>query len=308
MPVELVAFGVVIDDIVFPDGRTAMGVLGGGGPQAAFGMRMWSDAVGLEAGVGEDLPAGAREWLERSGIDLVGVRETDLPTARAWQVMEADGRRTQVWRVPGAVIGRQLGRSLDRLSAGYRQARGFHFGIHPDEPDLGFARDLASLGGLVSIEPFKPAEHAADRASLERLAQAAHIFSPNLEEAVSIVGQDLAPLALAQIFQGAGGQVIPLRLGAQGSLVLDGRSGAAAHIPAYPARAVDPTGAGNAYCGGFLAGWLASGDPVSAGLCGAISASFLMETIGIPLVTETVRSEARRRFDELRTQVRVEKI
>ena len=33
-----VAFGIIIDDIVFPDGATHMGVLGGGGPQTAWGM------------------------------------------------------------------------------------------------------------------------------------------------------------------------------------------------------------------------------------------------------------------------------
>jgi sugar/nucleoside kinase (ribokinase family) len=310
MPVELVAFGIVIDDIVFPDGQTAMGVLGGGGPQAAFGMRLWSDAVGLVAGVGADLPLTAREWLDRSGIDLEGLSvDRDLPTPRAWQVMEADGRRTQVWRVAGPVIGRQLGRSLERLNPTYRKARGYHFGIHPDEPDLAFARDLAGLGGLVSIEPFKSAERPADGEGLARLSQAAHIFSPNVEEAASMVGrEDLTPLKLAQAFCAAGGQVIPLRMGPLGSLALDGRTGLAAHIPAYPTQVVDPTGAGNAYCGGFLAGWAASGDLVTAGLCGAISASFLMETVGTPLVTETVRSEARRRFDELRPQVRIEHV
>jgi len=53
-PIDAVAFGVIIDDIVYPDGSTVMGVLGGGGPQTAFGMRLWQERVGLAAGVGED--------------------------------------------------------------------------------------------------------------------------------------------------------------------------------------------------------------------------------------------------------------
>jgi cytidine kinase len=36
----LITFSIIIDDIVFPDGSTRMGVLGGGGPQTAFGMRL----------------------------------------------------------------------------------------------------------------------------------------------------------------------------------------------------------------------------------------------------------------------------
>src|SRR5512137_575676 len=113
---RLVAFGIILDDLVFPDGRTAMGTLGGGGPQTAFGMRLpalagWMEEseVGLIAGVGHDLPPSARKWLESADIDQTGVRETELPTPRAWQLLEAGGHRTQVWRVNGRVIGAQLG-------------------------------------------------------------------------------------------------------------------------------------------------------------------------------------------------------
>src|SRR5512145_1811864 len=105
---DLVAFSLIIDDIVFPDGQTAMGVLGGGGPQTAFGMKLWADQVGLVSGVGHDLPASALEWLKSSGIDIAGLRLSDhWPTPRAWQLLEADGRRTQVWRVPGSAVGAQ---------------------------------------------------------------------------------------------------------------------------------------------------------------------------------------------------------
>ena len=44
---DFVTFSLIIDDIVFPDGKTAMGTLGGGGPQTAFGMKLWADKVGL---------------------------------------------------------------------------------------------------------------------------------------------------------------------------------------------------------------------------------------------------------------------
>jgi cytidine kinase len=55
----LITFSIILDDIVFPDGTTRMGVLGGGGPQTAFGMRLWSDGVGIAAGVGDDFPSGS---------------------------------------------------------------------------------------------------------------------------------------------------------------------------------------------------------------------------------------------------------
>ena len=86
---DFVTFSLIIDDIVFPDGQTAMGVLGGGGPQTAFGMKLWASKVGLVAGVGADLPAQAQNWLQAFEIDIQGLRHsTDWPTPRAWQVLE----------------------------------------------------------------------------------------------------------------------------------------------------------------------------------------------------------------------------
>jgi cytidine kinase len=292
----LITFSIIIDDIVFPDGSTRMGVLGGGGPQTAFGMRLWSDEVGIVAGVGDDFPEDALVWFEESGIDLQGLRRVaGMPTPRAWQVLEEDGRRTQVWRVPGAVIGKHLHKRIEDIPDAYRKARGFHMGLHPLEPELDFIQGLRSLGGMVSLEPFKPAEMSPEPGLLRRMLSAGNIFAPNLEEAISLVGPG-QPMELLQRLMQAGARVAVLRMGANGSLVAqDGESGAV-HIPAVPVRVVDPVGAGNAYCGGFLAGWMETMDLRLAGLYGSVAASFLVEQVGVPVCSPAVREEARRRL------------
>ncbi len=307
---HLVSFGIILDDLVFPDGRTAMGTLGGGGPQTAFGMRLpalagWTEQgqVGLVAGVGDDLPPSARKWLESAGIDRTGVRETALPTPRAWQLLEADGRRTQVWRVQARVVGAQLGRSLEHIPASYRQARGFHLGIHPEAPDLEFIRQLRNLEPptadgrppLVSLEPFKPADQPPTDTALRQLCSAADILSPNLTEARSLVGQ-AAPDELARRLGDAGARIVTLRMGAEGSLVRAKEEGIAIHMPAVPATVVDPTGAGNAYGGGFLAGYIQTGDLTTAARYAAIAASFLVEQVGLPPINDRLRDEANRRL------------
>ena len=299
---NFIAFNIILDDIVFPDGHTAMGVLGGGGPQAAFGMTLWAEAVGLVAGVGRDLPEAAKAWLDESGIDTAGLRVSGLPTPRAWQVMEADGRRTQVWRVPGPVIGAQLGHSLDHLPESYRRAHGFHFGLHPDEPALDFIAGLRASGGLVSIEPFKPADHRPTPEALRALLTAGQVFSPNLLEARSLLGPG-EPHELVRRLVASRAQIVALRMGTGGTLVAEGQSRRGAYIPAVPVTVVDTVGAGNAYCGGFLVGWAQTHDLVTAGLYGAVAASFLVEQVGVPAVTPAVRAEGRRRLEALRPQV-----
>jgi cytidine kinase len=301
----LITFSIILDDIIFPDGQTRMGVLGGGGPQTAFGMRLWSDSVGISAGVGGDFPAQAWTWFSDAGIDTQGVRQLPhMPTPRAWQAMEEDGRRTQVWRVPGEVIGKHLRRRIEDLPEPYRQAQGFHMGLHPLEPDLDFIVELRRLGGLVSLEPFKPAEHRPEPQALRSMLELSDLFSPNVEEAVSLVGPG-EPLELLQRLLEMGARLVALRMGAQGSLVADRDARRAVLIPAVPVQAVDPVGAGNAYCGGFLAGWVAVREITTAGLYGSVAASFLVEQVGLPAFTPQTRQQARRRLHMIENHVQL---
>jgi len=300
--VDLVTFGVIIDDIIFPDGSSQMGILGGGGVQTAFGMRLWSPSVGLVSGVGEDYLEVVKSWLEESGIDEKGIHISDLPTPRAWQLLEYDERRTQIWRVPPEVIKAQLRRAVEFMPPEYRSAKGFHFGYHPDEPGLGFLEDLHSLGGIVSVEPFKAADHLPERENLHALLMKTDIFSANQREALSLVGED-DPLKQIKAFLELGAKQVVIRLGGQGSIAADSVSGKYVKVPAVPVDVVDPVGAGNAYCGGFLAGWVEHHDIAVAAVYGSVSASFLVEQVGVPAVNDGVMRISRQRLEELTSQV-----
>ncbi len=296
----LVAFGVVIDDIVFPEGRTTMNVLGGGGPQAAFGLKLWADSVGLAAKVGGDLPESAWAWLRDSGIDTEGVRVNEAVTPRAWQVTEADGRRTQVWRTPPESV-TQPRYTFNQLPDSYQRALGFHFGVHPEEADLQFAAHLRRAGGVVSVSPFRPASQPLPPETLRQLIDMADIFSPNLLDAASLVGPG-SPRGLARRLIEAGesrARLIVLRMGESGSLIAEGQTGQVAVVPALRVAVKDSVGAGDAYCGGFLAGWIESHSLITAGLYGSVAASFAVEQVGLPVITADLRAEARRRLAAL---------
>ncbi len=304
----LVGFNVLLDDIVFPDGRTAMGVLGGGGPQAAFGMRLFSpvSAVGLVGMVGADFPQSARAWVKESGIDTAGLRQQDQRrTARAWQVTEEDGRRTQVWRVPP-----MASLAVESIPETYRASTnpaGFHFGIHPETPPLEFAAALrrAYPRAVVSVEAFRGVDAPLGPEALFRMLAMADIFSANGLEAGSLVGAGSPRGVLRRLVEAAESRamLMVLRLGKDGSLVAEGQTGQCVQVPAFPVEAVDAVGAGNAYCGGFLAGWVQSHDIALAGACGAVAASFAIAQVGLPAVTLQLQAEAQRRLNTLRPQI-----
>lgn len=302
--IDYFSASMIVDDIVLPDGQTKMGMLGGGGPQTAFGMKLWATGgVGLCGGVGTDFPLEAQAWLEAMGIDTEGVRRDPAPTTlRAWQIVEADGRRTQLWRTRGDAIPRHLALRMAQVPAHYRRARGFHFGVHPEQPNLALVAALHAQGIVVSIEPFREANRVLADVELAALLQAADIFSPNLAEAESLVGSGEPGEVVARLVE-AGARIVALRMGAEGSLLRHAGARKSWHVPAVPVPVVDPVGAGNAYCGALLVGWVETHDLGQAGLYASVAASFLVEQHGLPAPRLTLRAEAEARLAELEGKV-----
>lgn len=275
-------FSLIIDDIVFPDGQTAMGVLGGGGPQTAFGMKLFAKHVGLAAGIGHNFPPHAQAWLDKMGIDSAAMRRyPDFETLRAWQIMDWDGRRTQVWRTQGPAISAQLALDFDTLPPSYQHARGFHMGVHPEHPNLALLHALKRSGVMVSVEPFRHSSRLLTDNEVRALMEVCHIFSPNLYEARSILGPG-QPETLMRQFSEAGAEIVVMRMGEEGALICAGSEGKVVHVPALQKMVADPVGAGNAFCGAFLVGWLETGSLKEAGQWGAVAASFLLEQVGPP--------------------------
>lgn len=97
-------------------------------------------------------------------MDISGLEVSDdLPTPRAWQILEYDGRRTQVWRTPLNV--KQLRPDFGSYPQGFQAAGAYHIGIHPTYLDYDLLVELraavrraAGEKGILSVEPFTEAE------------------------------------------------------------------------------------------------------------------------------------------------------
>ena len=88
-------------------------------------------------------------------------------------------------------------------------------------------------------------------------------FLPSYDEAVELSGEK-NPERIAAIFQGMGVGTVVIKLGAEGCLIRRGED--LWRVPACPVdRVVDTTGAGDAFCAGFLTG-VTKGLPLEA--CG----------------------------------------
>jgi len=101
-----------------------------------------------------------------------------------------------------------------------------------------------------------------------------------------------------------GCEIIVIKRGEQGQLLLDAASKSRWEIPAYDSRLINPTGVGDAFCGGFLAGYRKTYDPVEAVLHGNISAAVVSEGIGPFFALDVLPGLAQARLDALRQSVR----
>ncbi len=285
---------VILDDIVLPDGTTRMGVLGGGATHAAMGMRLWEDRVGLLVALGHGFPPDLEARLRRA-FEPQGLLHRPYPVLRAWQVFEADGTRHEVFRVDTQWLERSVPAPED-WPAAFQDVQGVHLHCAPWEVPR-WATFLRARGVSTLLwEPWDTFCIAQNREQFADYLKWVDVVSPNLSEGRMLTGQQTAQEVMNALLE-MGAKMVALRMGAQGSLV--GKQGEAPiTIPAIsPPRIVDVTGAGNAYCGGFLVGWVRRCDLRWAGYLGAVSASIALEQFGALYDWEAARPRA---FERLR--------
>lgn len=296
---------IIIDDIVLSDGSTFMGTLGGAGTHALIGMRIWSDRLGYVATVGPDFDEEHRAQIEKLGVDIRGVIvRNGYETARAWQLFEPDDRRIEVFRTDLADF-HEFTPQFEDIPTDYRTVAGVHFDWGKTVPmltDLVHQFRTANPDVVLVVEPTPEQLRTGTSEELRALFQHIDLFSPNGEDAEELTGI-AEPQDSIEWLLDWGAPLVALRLGADGSMIRTA-NGDGWRLPAVPPREiVDVTGAGNAYCGGYLVGLGEGLDPLEASLRAAVSASFSLEQFGVPDINDETMEEAQRRRRWVRDRI-----
>lgn len=124
---------------------------------------------------------------------------------------------------------------------------------------------VRSAGGIVAYDTnYRPRLWPAPRARaiVNEAARQATILLPGLDDARALSGLE-DPDRIVDFYLGLGPSIVALTLGAAGALVATAER--RERLAPHRVRAVDATGAGDAFDGAFLAEYLRTGDPFAAG-------------------------------------------
>lgn len=286
---------LTIDDLVLPDGTTAMGLCGGNAIFAAIGGRLWSSSVCLAARIGPDFPRSEVLALEAAGIKLA-LAPTTAPTIHNWALYETPERRRFInWLDSGSHLDQSLLPAEVPNEAG--QARVCHIAPMPLDVQAQLVNHLAHEPALVSLDPHDEYIRGSEPRFID-LLRLVDLFLPSRQEATLLFGRD-APEDAAVAFAACGPQVVVIKLGAEGSLVYGPHLDHPLHIRALPVAAIDPTGAGDAYCGAFCVSYARHPDILGAAARATVAASFVVERRGALAVLPFDCSTAEQRLERL---------
>jgi len=252
--------------------------------QAAWMARLGLNVV-FAGRVGAADAAFHRRQLARFGVEPRLAADECAVTGAIVVLVGPDGERTMITD-RGANLGLRPGdvpvALLDDVALLHLTGYSF-FAPGPRATVLGLISEARRRGVPFTVDPGSAAflRQLAPGAFLGWTKGAAVCF-PNWDEAVVLAGPANPgggdPSLTAAVLARTYGAVV-LKLGADGA-VLAVAGAPPVRIPAWPAVVRDTTGAGDAFCAGFLAAWLAGAPLAEAGTAATKAAALAVTALG----------------------------
>jgi ribokinase len=296
MSLDLVCLGnLLVDDVVFRDGRTLMGEAGGACLYTALAARLWGTSVAVASVRGDDYPIAAFQSLAEHGVDVSGVRALEGPGIRTWLLYEEQVRR--VVHHLGRPSHAQVSPRANDLPPSYLEARAFHLAPMPFEIQRELVAALSPRReAALSLDPHEPVREDNLSTWRDVLARV-DAFFPSRDE-LRLEGVDDNPRAAVRRLAGGRLRFVAYKQSRDGGLLYDAHHDRFVEWPPVPRLTGDPTGAGDAFAGGLLAGFLAGVSLEDALDRAVVATTFAIEDLGPRGLMRATREEADRRMRE----------
>lgn len=308
-PAELITMGECLVELSAPEpiAQATVFTRGFGGDAlnlAAMAARLGTRAAFLTAVADDPFGEYLLDGWRQEGVDISLVREVDGFNGLYLMSMLREGDREILYYRQGSAASRMTLAMLPNDAL--RNVRIFHTSSitqaisKSSRQAVRAAADIVkAAGGLVSFDVnyrrllWEPAEA---RAAVEELLPLADFFMSSVPEDTEPLFGMSDPEQVVKHFRNAGVPVVVAKAGADGAWI--GWHDEVRHWPPEAPVVVDAIGAGDAFCGAFLHGWMAGMNPADAGLLATVTAGLKVgrggTAAGLPSKAEVIAALAGR--------------
>jgi sugar/nucleoside kinase (ribokinase family) len=332
-PRYLVAGQLTRDFILLPSGDALLDIPGGNAIYAAVGLALWEPdpPPGLLARIGEDYPQVWLDTFQARGMDMRGI--TVLPEAvdlrsfvafSDWDTRKSGDPVPHFAKLglpfPKALLGYNAGRNSldsrtnlaptslrradiidDYLNATMAHICPLDYLTHSVLPVIMRQAQFT----IVTLDPSGGYMNPTFWEDVPALLTGLTAFMPSEGEVRTLFqGRSVDLWEMAEALAAYGCEFVVIKAGQRGQFLYDSATRSRWEIPSYPARVLNPVGAGDAFCGGFLAGYRLTYDPLMAALHGNISASLVIEGNDPAFALDTHPQLPQSRMESLKSAVR----
>ena len=276
---DLVTAGhFAIDLINSPKITTPKPTLGGPPTYVSVAAKKLDAKVSVISKVGEDFSSRHIAWLNSNGVDLSGLKRIKGASTTRFILKYANCRRQlQLKSRAPPILPEDIPNSL--------RAKVVHIAPVTNEISRNIVDKTRTLTNTLSLDPqgFVREFDIDGNMRLKRwhdqqVLEQIDLYKSSQSEIRMVTGLADLQMAMEKI-RDYGARIVIVTRGMKGSKLLF--EGKLYDIPACKPKIVrDPTGAGDAFIGAFLAEYVKGKDPVSCACIGSASASFVVEGVG----------------------------
>ncbi|UCE73371.1 MAG: carbohydrate kinase family protein [Methanomassiliicoccales archaeon] len=250
---------------------------GGSAANTIYALGKLNMSAGFIGAVGSD---GEGEKVLRSlsqvGIDTSHIKiKAKVKTGLVIGFVDPKGERA-LYISPGA---NNLFSHQDMDMEYLKRADFIHMSSFVDDTQLALQKKIADVLEDRTLLSFAPGSLYAKRGfeSLSPLVKRSHVLFLNEEEVRLLTGKETYESA-AKFLIDSGCETVVITLGAKGCFITDGTE--SAHVDANKTPVIDTTGAGDAFCAGFLYGLSEKRELEKCGMIGNYLASKCISELG----------------------------
>jgi sugar/nucleoside kinase (ribokinase family) len=287
-----------IDSIILPDRPNPFVVLGGSPAYVSFAARRLDSTVSIISKVGADFPSAYRWWMAQEGVNISSILQRECSSTRFELEYDAS-LSSRILRL------RSKASPIMVEDVPVFKAKAVHVAPIDREISLDVVEKLKGCAEVLSLDPQglirNPSEDGRiEYARLEdqRILDLISIYKSSEKELKLVTGFEQVEDGIKAV-HAHGVKIVIVTSGVQGLLL--SIEGTQYRVPACtPVKVVDPTGAGDAFMGGFLAEYVYGENLFRCACVGAAVASLVVEGLGPTFFgdKETIYERARSLYEK----------